>query len=69
MYIKNCCVKVLCEKHHREVEVYIRCVFSNHKLIIAECNGCDSGYNASDECIECTNKCLKVFLQNRANNQ
>lgn len=62
--IKNCSVKVFCETHHREIEVYIRCIVSNGEVLIAECNGCDFGYDGSQACKDCTEKCTKDFISN-----
>jgi hypothetical protein len=62
--IKTCSVKVVCPRYHVETEVYIRCLFSQGKLMIANCNGCDTGYNGSDVCLNCTDKCFKEFMSN-----
>lgn len=69
MSIKNYYVEVFCKTQQRVVKVYIRCFLVNNKITFAECNGCDSGYNASPTCKDCVDKCLKVFLQDISSNQ
>ena len=58
MIIKNYRVNVLCPKYNRILEVSVIYAKIDNEYEPISCNGCDFGYNGSDECKECISKIL-----------
>lgn len=54
-------VKVQCPQYNREIDVFIRYITCDNKLILCDFNGCDFGYNGSDVCKQCGKSCIETF--------
>lgn len=67
MSIKNFRVSILCPIYHRMIDITVICAKIDNKYEPISCNGCDFGYNASDECEECITKALKDLKEKVSN--
>ena len=59
--IENAKINKFCPTLNFKVDIPIRYIQQNGAYILVDTNGCDEGYNGSEECKQCVKRCIERF--------
>ena len=65
--IENARISKFCPRLNFKVDIPIRYIQQNGQSVLVDSNGCDEGYNGSQECSQCIKRCVEEFKKENNN--